>query len=197
MAGIATEITRRTLSASIATLELALESARFDVVIHEASVLCLESLNSGGKIMLAGNGGSAGDAQHIAGELLCRLNYDRPSLPGLALTTDTSTITAIANDYDFNQVFVRQISALGNAGDIFIGISTSGNSDNILKALEVAHEKSIHTIGLTGKGGGKMASLCDVLIEAPSNDTPLIQQIHITVGHILCEIIETSMFPQN
>lgn len=195
MEGLAKGVTARALNASIEVLRSASNSEVFSASIEKAADICLKSLTDGGKVMLAGNGGSAGDAQHIAGEFLCRLNYDRPALPAIALTTDTSTITAISNDYDFDQVFVRQIAALGKRNDIFIAISTSGNSKNILRALEVAREKKIHTIGFTGKDGGQMASLCDVLIQAPSNNTPLIQQVHITVAHIVCEIIETTMFP--
>jgi len=196
MDGVAQEITSRVLKESVEVLEDCIASNDFQTSIDKASEACLKSLKSGGKIMLAGNGGSAGDAQHIAGEFLCRLNYDRPALPAIALTTDTSTMTAVANDYNFDQIFVRQIAALGKPEDVFIAISTSGNSPNILRALEIARDKNISTIGFAGIDGGKMPPLCDVLIRVPSDYTPTIQQVHITVAHIICEVIETTMFPK-
>ncbi len=146
------------------------------------------------KTLLAGNGGSAADAQHIAAEFVSRFYFDRPGLPSLALTTDTSILTAIGNDFGYETVFSRQVQAQGAPGDVFVGISTSGNSASILKALETCKEKGIHSIGLTGETGGKMAELCDICIRVPSTDTPRIQESHILVGHILCCLVEEAIF---
>lgn len=157
-----------------------------------ACVTCLR--NNGGKILIAGNGGSAADSQHIAGELVSRFYFNRPALPAIALTTDTSILTAIGNDYGFEYVFSRQIDGLGNEGDVFIGISTSGNSPNILKALETCKFKNITTIGLTGETGGKMIELCDYCINVPSAETPRIQESHILIAHIICSLIEGIIF---
>jgi D-sedoheptulose 7-phosphate isomerase len=154
------------------------------------------SLRAGGKLMLAGNGGSASDAQHIAGEFLSRLRFDRQPLPAIALTTDSSVLTAIGNDYGYEQVFERQLRGLGRKGDVFIAISTSGKSPNVLAALRAAREIGVTTIGFTGTapGAALMQPLCDLVLAAPSDDTPLIQQIHITAAHAICEIVERNMF---
>jgi D-sedoheptulose 7-phosphate isomerase len=149
-----------------------------------------KALSAGCKIMLCGNGGSAADAQHIAGELLSRFEGDRAPLPAIALTTDTSVLTAIGNDYGYDHVFERQVTGLGNKGDVLIAISTSGRSANILKALDAARAKGVLTVGFTGRKGGEMKSRCDVLLEAPSDRTPVIQQIHITAAHIVCGLAE-------
>jgi D-sedoheptulose 7-phosphate isomerase len=149
-----------------------------------------KALAAGRKILLCGNGGSAADAQHIAGELLSRFESDRVPLPAIALTTDTSVLTAIGNDYGYDQVFERQVKGLGSKGDVLVAISTSGRSPNILRALAAARSKGVVTIGLTGRKGGEMKSLCDVLLAAPSDRTPVIQQIHITVAHIVCGLVE-------
>ena len=155
--------------------------------------LCAATIRGGGKIMLAGNGGSAADAQHIATELTVRYVQDRPPIAALALTTDTSTLTAAGNDYGFDHVFSRQIGALGIKGDIFIAISTSGNSPNILHAIAAARAKNITVIGLTGRDGGKMKSLCDLCLVVPSTITARIQEIHILVGHLLCGALEREL----
>ena len=155
---------------------------------------CVRCLRSGGKILLAGNGGSAADAQHIAGELVSRFALDRAGLPAIALTTDTSVITAIGNDYGFERLFARQVQALGRHGDVLIAYSTSGKSQNILMGLREARARGLITIGLTGGRGGEMAGLCDFLLEVPSTDTPQIQQAHAVLGHILCGLIEESIF---
>jgi D-sedoheptulose 7-phosphate isomerase len=152
------------------------------------------TLSYGQKTILAGNGGSAADAQHIAAELVGRYGFDRPSIPSLALTTDTSNLTAIGNDYGYDQVFSRQLEGMGHGGDIFIGISTSGNSINIIKAFESAKKKNIMTVALTGKDGGEMAKMADIALVVPSNSTPRIQESHILIGHILCDIIEKEIF---
>lgn len=162
-----------------------------------ASQACVRSLQSGGKVLLAGNGGSAADAQHIAGELVSRFAYDRPGLPAVALTTDTSILTAIGNDYGYERLFARQLQALGQRGDVFVGYSTSGRSANILRALEQARDSGLVCIGLTGNRGGPMRELCDILLEVPSSDTPKIQEGHLVLGHIMCGLIEQALFPRN
>lgn len=152
------------------------------------------SVACGGKIIIAGNGGSAADAQHWAGEFVNRFLLDRPPLPAIALTTDSSILTAISNDFGFHLIFAKQLQAIGQKGDIFLGISTSGNSVNLIEALHVARKQCITTIGLTGKEGGNMASLCDFLINVPHQSTPLIQEIHATIGHMLCMLIDHFLF---
>lgn len=155
---------------------------------------CINSFQTGGKILFAGNGGSAADAQHMAGEFVSRFAFDRPGLPAIALTTDTSILTAIGNDYGYEKLFARQIQALGNKGDIFIGYSTSGKSPNILLAFEEARAKGLTCVGLTGNRGGQMTELCDYLLEVPSSDTPKIQEGHLVLGHIICGLVENGMF---
>ena len=153
------------------------------------------AMRAGGKLLIAGNGGSAADAQHIAGEFISRLMFDHPPLPAVALTTDTSAITATANDYGYELVFERQVRALGRRGDVFLGISTSGNSPNVVRALVAARELEMTTLGFAGADGGKMAASCDMLLAAPSRWTPVVQQIHITAAHVYCALIERGMFP--
>lgn len=150
--------------------------------------------NTKNKTILAGNGGSAADAQHFAAELVGRYGFDRASLPSLALTTDTSNLTAIGNDYGYDMVFSRQLEGMGTSGDIFFGISTSGNSQNIIKAFEVAKQKNIISIALTGRDGGEMSKIADYSIIVPSNSTPRIQESHLLIEHIICDIIEKEMF---
>jgi len=162
--------------------------------IEDVAQRCVTLYKTDKKTILAGNGGSAADAQHIAAELVGRYGFDRPSIPSLALTTDTSNLTAIGNDYGYDQVFSRQLEGMGQKGDIFIGISTSGNSVNIIKAFESARKKGITTIALTGRDGGLMAKIADVALVVPSNSTPRIQESHILIGHILCDIIEKETF---
>lgn len=162
--------------------------------IQQVADLCIQVYKKGGKTLLAGNGGSAADAQHIAGELVNRFYFHRPGIPSIALTTDSSIVTSIGNDYGFDQVFSRQMEAMGNKGDVFIAISTSGNSKNLIKAIKVAKEKGLTTVGLTGGTGGQMAELCDYCIKVPSTETPRIQESHILIGHILCYLIEENLF---
>jgi len=162
--------------------------------IETVARLCVKALRDGNKLLLAGNGGSAADAQHLAAELVSRFYFDRPGLAAVALTTDTSALTAIGNDYGFERLFSRQVDALGRKGDVFIGLSTSGNSPNILKALDEARLKGLVTVGLTGQGGGRMAALCDHCLRMPSSETPRIQEGHIVVGHTVCALIEREMF---
>ncbi len=158
--------------------------------IEQASLLAIETLKSGNKILLCGNGGSAADAQHIAAELSGRYKSDRRGLSGIALTTDTSALTAIANDFGFERVYERQVEALARSGDLLIGISTSGNSPNILLALQKAKELGCHTLGLSGRGGGQMNEICDLNLIIPSDDTPRIQEMHIFIGHTICQAID-------
>ncbi len=164
------------------------------LLIQQVSQKAVHIYRNGNKTLIAGNGGSAADAQHIAGEFVSRFYFDRPGLPSLALTTDTSIMTAVANDYGYERLFARQIQANGNAGDMFIAISTSGNSANILEAIKECREKDIITVGLTGETGGKMAELCDFCIKVPSSSTPRIQESHILIGHIICSVVEKVLF---
>jgi len=163
-----------------------------DVV--RAAQLCVTSLRRDGRILVAGNGGSAADAQHFAGELVSRFYFDRPALASIALSTDTSILTAIGNDYGYELVFSRQIEANGRDGDVFVAISTSGNSPNILRAIEVAKARGLVVIGLTGETGGKMATLCDVCLRAPSTSTPRIQECHLVLEHFICAYVEDAIF---
>lgn len=162
--------------------------------IEEAAQACIKCLRAGNKILLAGNGGSAADAQHIAGELVSRFAFDRPGLPAIALTTDTSIMTAIGNDYGYEKLFARQVQAHGRKGDVFIGYSTSGKSPNVLLAFEEARSRGLVCIGLTGNRGGPMRDLCDYLLEVPSSDTPKIQEGHLVLGHIVCGLVENAIF---
>lgn len=164
--------------------------------INDAAMMCVESLKNGGKIHFSGNGGSASDAQHLAAELSGRFYYDRPPLNAEALHVNTSYLTAVANDYSYDMIYARMLQASAKKGDVLIGISTSGNSANILKAIEVAKEIGVKTIGMTGETGGKMAECCDILLNVPSKCTPRIQESHIMMGHIICEIIEATIFPR-
>ena len=158
--------------------------------IETASKICVDSLKNGGKILIMGNGGSAADAQHIAAELVGRYKTERKGLPAIALTTDSSAITSIANDYGFLHVFNRQVEALAYKDDVVIGISTGGTSPNVVNALTTANKLDCKTIGLSGKDGGKFNSICDVNLLVNSNDTPRIQEMHILFGHIICHLIE-------
>ena len=164
------------------------------LLIKRICEIAIETYQKGKKILFAGNGGSAADAQHLAGELVSRFYFDRPGLPALALTTDTSILTAIGNDYSFENLFSRQIEANGNTGDLFIGISTSGNSSNILKAIETCKKKGITTVGFTGETGDKLFEVCDFCIKVPSKETPRIQEAHILIGHIICAAVEEALF---
>lgn len=168
----------------------------FQRLIKEVSKICVKSLEKGNKIILAGNGGSAADAQHIAGELVSRFMFDRPGLPSIALTTDTSVITAIGNDYGYEKIFSRQLQANGCPGDVFFAYSTSGESKNIIEGLAEAKKHNITTVGLTGlkTNPNDMSSYCDYLIRIPSISTPKIQEGHLIVGHLICDLIEKKIF---
>ena len=161
--------------------------------IAAAAKLVVNALQNGGRVFLAGNGGSAADAQHLAAELVGRFRRERPGLPVIALTTNTSVLTAVANDYGYETVFSRQVAALAGAGDLVILLSTSGNSPNIISAAEEARRRGISVIGLTGRTGGALGGFADIMITIPSDDTPRIQGMHITVGHIICDLVETSL----
>lgn len=161
--------------------------------LEKASQIAVEVLNRGNKILLCGNGGSAADAQHIAAELTGRYKTERRGLPGIALTTDTSALTAIGNDYGYDRVFDRQTEALANEGDLLIGISTSGNSANVISALKLAKEMGCQTVGFSGRDGGKMNEVCDVNLVVSSNDTPRIQEMHILFGHTICQVIDDEL----
>lgn len=167
-----------------------------DVVsaIGKVCELLVNAFEQGNKVLLFGNGGSAADSQHIAAEFVGRFAFDRPALPALALSVNTSCVTAIGNDYGFNQVFSRQISALAREGDVAIGISTSGNSPNVVDALSLSRKKGLHTIALTGCSGGKLNNVVDYCICVPSNDTPRIQECHILIGHVISELVEQTLF---
>lgn len=154
----------------------------------------VDAFHEGNKLMIFGNGGSAADAQHIAAEFVNRFMIERPPLPAMALTTDTSVITSIGNDYSYDQIFLKQIKALGKEGDIAWGISTSGNSPNVLKALKAAKSMGIKTIGLTGKDGGKMAKMVDFHLNVESDSTARIQETHITISHVICELVDIKLF---
>ena len=162
--------------------------------IVDAAQLIAECLKDGGKVLLFGNGGSAADAQHLAAEFVGRFVLERSPLPGIALTTDSSILTAVGNDYGFDQVFVRQVLALGRPKDVAIGISTSGNSPNVIKAVQAAAERGLRTIGLAGRDGGALAKGVEVAITVPSTNTARIQECHIAVGHVLCELVENELF---
>lgn len=162
-------------------------------LIAQVADLIAKSITSGGKLILFGNGGSAGDAQHIAAELLGRFELERPAFPSIALTTNSSTLTAIGNDYGYDQIFSRQVQGLANAGDVVIGISTSGNSPNVLEGIRVAKEQGAATIGMTGEKGGQLAIECTHCFKVPSSNTARIQESHIMIGHLLCLIIERKL----
>lgn len=166
-----------------------------DAVARAAEIL-IAAIQAGGKVLIFGNGGSAADAQHIAAELVNRLNHDRPPIAAIALTTDSSILTSVGNDSTFDELFERQLRALGRAGDVALAISTSGNSPNVLRAVEAARELGIKTIGLAGRNGGKLAGAVDLALVVATESTQRIQETHITIGHILCELIEEALFSE-
>jgi D-sedoheptulose 7-phosphate isomerase len=188
---------RQAVAESIATKQRILEDSALMRRLEEASELVAASLRQGGKIHFCGNGGSAADAQHLAAELSGRFYYDRPPLNAEALHCNTSYMTAVGNDYGYEWVFARLLRGTGHAGDVLVGLSTSGNSKNILKAYDVCKEMGIRIISLTGETGGKMKEYSDILLNVPSTDTPRIQESHIMLGHILCEWVEADLFPRN
>ncbi len=186
------ELANAALKRSIATLD-AFAKEGLEPVVRAAESMA-QAMTSGRKVLAFGNGGSAADAQHFVAELVNRYQMERPPLPAIALTTDTSTLTSIANDYHFDEVFVRQIKALGIEGDVALGISTSGRSPNVLKGLAAARGRGLVTVGLSGAGAGEMAPLCDILITVPSEETPRVQEVHAVVVHLLCEMVDVKLF---
>ncbi len=184
----------QSISQSIAVKQAVLDDPDFQSRIQQAAEMITESLRQGGKIHFCGNGGSAADAQHLAAELSGRFYFDRPPLNAEALHCNTSYLTAVGNDYGYDLVFSRLLRGTAKAGDVIVGISTSGNSKNILNAFEAAKEMGVKIIAMTGETGGVMKDYADILLNAPSKDTPRIQESHIMIGHIICELVETAMF---
>lgn len=189
-------IIKRSIQDSINLKQNILHNKDLLNTLDEVAQICFLALEEGKKILFCGNGGSAADAQHLAAELSGRFYFDRPPLFAEALHVNTSYLTAVANDYGYDKIFQRLVQAKGKAGDVLIGLSTSGNSGNIIKAFEVANEKDMTTVAFTGETGGKLKFVADYLINVPSRDTPRIQEAHILLGHTLCEIIETRLFPR-
>lgn len=182
------------ITASIQTKEKLLADTSLLETIEKVTAAIIEAFNNGNKVLFCGNGGSAADAQHLAAEFSGRFYTDRNPLPSEALHCNTSYITAVANDYGYDVVYSRIVKGMGRQGDVLIGLSTSGNSVNIIKAMEQAKEIGMITVGFTGESGGKMKTLCDYLINVPSNDTPRIQETHIMAGHIICQLVEEKLF---
>lgn len=181
---------------SIEVKQAILSSTQLLSEIRKVAVACISAYSRGNKVLLCGNGGSAADAQHIAAELSGRFYYDRPPLSAEALHTNSSFVTAVANDYSYEDIYSRAVQASGKKGDVLIGISTSGNSENVIRAMKTARDMGLQTIGFTGESGGKMVDVSDYLIAVPSTDTPRIQESHILIGHIICELVETALFPK-
>ncbi len=194
MEGPLSNLVEEKLGEGVAVLQAVAADTTLHAALDDAAQKTATALKSGHKLMVAGNGGSAADAQHLVAEFVSRLCEDRPAMRAVALTTDSSILTAIGNDYGYERVFARQIEALGQAGDVFMGISTSGKSPNILRALELSRERGIATIGLCGRTGGSMAPLCDYCIRVPSDVTMYIQQAHLALEHIFCMIVEQHYF---
>ncbi len=182
------------LNNSVRTLQSMIEDSALHANLSAAAEITAKAMLEGRKLMIAGNGGSAADAQHLAAEFVCRLTVERPAMRAVALTTDTSILTAMGNDYSYDNVFERQIEALGQPGDVFLGISTSGSSKNILKALAMSRKLGIATIGFSGRDGGKMPPLCDYRIIVPSETTANIQEAHLALEHIYCHLVELRCF---
>lgn len=187
---------KEVIHASISVKEAIISNEELISTIDQCSVVITEAFKKGNSVYFCGNGGSAADAQHLAAEFSGRFYYDRPPLDSEALHANTSYLTAVANDYSFDEIYARLVRAKGVRGDILVAISTSGNSSNILNAIQAANELGMIVIGFTGYSGGKMKDLCKYLINVPSNDTPRVQESHITIGHILCEIVESNIFPK-
>lgn len=182
------------LQESIRVKQSILDDPAWQVKLADAAEAWIDTLKGGGKVLFCGNGGSAADAQHLAAELSGRFYVDRDPLPAEALHVNTSYLTAVANDYSYDEVYARMVKGMGRKGDVLVAISTSGNSSNILRAIEEARIRGMVVIGMTGDTGGKMAAVCDHLLNVPSSDTPRIQEVHILLGHILCELTEASLF---
>lgn len=194
MSGSAAQLFRARVDAALETHARMRDDDALAQAFEAALAACLDAYRNRRKLLIAGNGGSAADAQHLAGELVSRFHFDRPALAAVALTTDSSILTAIGNDYGYEEVFARQVQALGQHGDVFIAISTSGNSPNVLRAIEEARALGLRVIGLTGRSGGKMKQHCDICLCAPSDSTPSIQECHLLLEHLLCACIEEALF---
>jgi len=187
---------KEAINQSVDVKKAILEDETLLQTIQDVSDLMTNCFNKGGKVLFCGNGGSAADAQHLAAELSGRFYYDRPPLYAEALHVNSSFVTAVANDYHYDEVYARMIRAMGQKGDMLVAISTSGNSENILKAISAAHKRDMIVVGMTGKTGGKMKDKCDYLLNPPSTDTPRVQESHILIGHIICELVEAAVFPK-
>ncbi len=185
------------VKASVAVKEQVIADEKLIQTIREVTEKIIAAFTAGNKVLFCGNGGSAADAQHLAAEFSGRFYTDRNPLPSEALHCNTSYLTAVANDYGYELVYSRLLKGMGKAGDVLVGLSTSGNSGNIIKAFELAREMGITTVGFTGAGGGQMKALSDYWVNVPSNDTPRIQESHITIGHIICQLTEEKLFPQS
>ncbi|MCF8368602.1 MAG: D-sedoheptulose 7-phosphate isomerase [Bacteroidales bacterium] len=188
---------KESIQESIQLKQNILEDISLLEIIQDIADVCSETFSNGGKVLFCGNGGSAADAQHLAAELSGRFYFDREPLFAEALHVNSSYVTAVANDYSYDEIFARLVRAKGKSGDILIGLSTSGNSANIVKAFETANEKGLITVAITGETGGEMKDLSDYIIRVPSTDTPRIQEAHIMIGHIICELIETKLFSKS
>jgi D-sedoheptulose 7-phosphate isomerase len=184
------------IRSAITVKQALLHDRDYQGLVVQVAQRIVQSLRSGGKVIFFGNGGSAADSQHLAAEFTGRYLQERPALPAMALSVNSSSLTAIGNDYGFDLVFARQLEALGKPGDVAVGISTSGNSPNVIRAFEVARSKSIYTVSLTGKSGGKMRTVADCAIRIPSDETPRIQECHILTGHLICELVESALCQQ-
>ena len=191
------KIIMKRIQDSVKTKNLILEDADFQKKIEDASLLCIQAFKNAKKVMFCGNGGSAADAQHLSAELSGRYYIDRPPLPSEALHVNSSYLTAVANDYSYDEVYARLVRGSMEKGDVLIGLSTSGNSKNIIKAFAEAKTKGISIVGLTGESGGQMKEISDILLNVPSTDTPRVQESHILIGHIICELIERELFLKN
>jgi D-sedoheptulose 7-phosphate isomerase len=175
----------------------AIDDEAFVAAVAASAEHIADALAGGGKLLIAGNGGSAADAQHIAGEFVGRMHYDRAPAAALALTTDCAVLTGLGNDYGYERVFERQVLALGRAGDVFLALSTSGRSPNVLRAADAARQAGLYVIGFTGRSGGDMRQRCDLCLQAPSDATPVIQQLHLVAAHIVCGLVEARLFPKS
>lgn len=195
-AGLKT-LMRSWLQESLDVKQAMVRDEQLIAALEQASVWCAQACLAGGKVMFMGNGGSAADAQHLAGEFVSRFNYDRPGIGAIALTVDTSVLTAIGNDYGYEQLFRRQVQASGKAGDVLVGLSTSGNSPNVVHAFEEARRMGIRTIAFTGSTGGKMRDSTDICLRVPSTSTPRIQECHIVLGHTMCGLVEAMIYPSS
>lgn len=187
---------KKLITDSIATKQLVLEDQELLAAIENTAQACIDAFKADKKVLFCGNGGSAADAQHISAELSGRFYTDRPPLYSEALHVNSSYMTAVANDYSYDVVYSRMVEACGRKGDVLVGITTSGNSKNIIAAMETARKQGMVTIGMTGKSGGKMNDCCDIMLRVPSTDTPRIQESHILIGHIICQLIEETIFPK-